>query len=210
MNDLRLHSPAFHRNVAPITAAFAPWLDGRSGDVLELGSGSGQHVLAFAKTWPALRWWPTDPEAPQRASIDAWRAVEGTANVETPFALDAAADEWSLDAPGRPRSDDLIAMVCLNVVHISPWSVTEGLFAGAGRYLAGGGLLLLYGPYNRDGRHTAPSNARFDADLRARNPSWGIRDLGAVEQVARVHKLELAHIEAMPANNFTLVFRKAP
>lgn len=209
MNNLRLDAPAFHRNVAPITAVFAPWLDGRSGDVLEIGSGSGQHALAFARTWPALRWWPTDPQAPQRASIDAWRALEGGANVEAPFALDAAAEEWSLDGPGRPRGDDLIAIVCLNVVHISPWSVTEGLFAGAGRYLPGGALLLLYGPYKRYGRHTAPSNARFDADLRSRNPDWGIRDLGDMERVASDHALELARFEAMPANNFALVFRKA-
>ncbi|MCC5888364.1 MAG: DUF938 domain-containing protein [Gammaproteobacteria bacterium] len=202
--DLRRDAPAFHRNVAPIRALLLEWLDGRRGDVLEIGAGTGQHAVAFAAALPDLRWWPTDPGAAQLDSIEAWRAHGGGANLEAPFILDASVPDWGIEKRGLAA--ELSAIVSLNVIHISPWRVSEGLFAGAGRYLAAGGLLILYGPFCRDGVHTAPSNAAFDADLRRRDPDWGIRDIADLERLAAGHGLELRRIEPMPANNFTLVF----
>jgi hypothetical protein len=148
---------------------------------------------------------PSDPSPASRASIAAWAA--GAANIRTPLALDVAAPDWdrheSIPVP-------LAATLCINMVHISPWVATLGLMRGAGRLLAGGGVLYLYGAYRRDGRHTAPSNEAFDADLRLRNPEWGVRDLEAVVAEARANGFALAEVVEMPANNLSVILRRAP
>ena len=197
MNDRRRHAPAALRNRDPILAILRQVLPA-SGMVLEVASGSGEHVAHFATALPALRWQPSDPDPAACVSIAAW--AEGLANVRPPVALDAAAGDWPVDRAA--------AIVCINMVHISPWAATSGLMAGAGRLLPPGAPLYLYGPYRQAGRHTAPSNAAFDADLRARNPEWGVRDLNAVADVAAAHGLHLAEVVEMPANNLSLVFRR--
>lgn len=202
--DARRDAPAFHRNVDPIRSLLLELLKGRMGEVLEIGAGTGQHALAFSSALPDLRWWPTDAGAVPLDSIEAWRRQAGGGNLQAPFALDASAAVWDLAEHGL--DDELLAIVCLNVIHISPWEVCEGLFAGAGRHLAADGLLILYGPFSREGAHTAASNAAFDADLRRRDPRWGIRDIVDLERVAAEQGLELRRSEAMPANNFTLLF----
>jgi hypothetical protein len=200
----RLDAPAFHRNHRAISAVLARHLDAVTGDAVEIGSGSGQHVAAFAAAFPGLVWWPSDPLSAHRASIDAWRLEAGAANIMPAVAIDAAAD-WRLGGEGMPPGRDLAAIVCINVLHVAPWAVAEGLLTGAGRYLARHGRLFIYGPFTRDGIHTAPSNAAFDASLRATDPTWGVRDVGRIEMVARDRGLRLLEIAEMPANNVTLV-----
>jgi SAM-dependent methyltransferase len=146
---------------------------GRTGDVLEIGSGTGQHVVQFAGQSPTITWWPSDHLDSHLRSIDAWRRHEGR-DVQAPVRLDASAPDWKLAAHGLPSS--FTAMFCANVIHITPWRVTEGIFAGAGRHLSPGGRLVLYGPFRRDGVHNSPGNEAFDADLRRDNPEWGVRD----------------------------------
>lgn len=204
--DRRRDAPAYHRNVAPIRSLLSALLGGRGGDVLEIGAGTGQHAVAFSAALPDLRWWPSDAGASQLDSIEGWRLRDGAPNMQAPFTLDASAPVWALADQGI--EGDLAAIVCLNVIHISPWEVCEGLFAGAGRHLAADGLLILYGPYRRDGAHTAASNAAFDADLRRRDPTWGIRDMADLQTLAAANGLEVRGIEPMPANNFTLVFAR--
>lgn len=204
--DMRRDAPAFHRNVAPIRSVLLDLLGGRAGDVLEIGAGTGQHAVAFSAAFPGLRWWPSDFGAAQLGSIEAWREHAGESNLEAPFTLDASAPAWKLAEHGLDA--ELAAIVCLNVIHISPWQVTEGLFAGAGRHLAADGLLILYGPYCREGVHTAASNAAFDADLRRRDPRFGIRDVVDLQRIAAENGLELRSTEPMPANNFTLLFAR--
>ncbi len=199
MNDVRLHSAPAERNREPILNVLRGHL-GRQGLVLEIASGSGQHVVHFASALPALHFQPTDRDAAARASIDARIAEAGLGNVRPALALDVTADPWPLAAAD--------AMVCINMIHISPWAATEGLMRGAARTLPRGGTLFLYGPYRRDGRHTAPSNAEFDQSLRARNPEWGVRDLDAVVEQAAKSGLTLIAVEPMPANNFSVIFRK--
>ncbi len=201
----RLDAPAFHRNHRAIADELRRLLADAVGDVLEIGSGTGQHVPVFAAAVPQLTWWPSDIDGERRASIDAWRA--NVPNVKPAIALDAAAD-WHLGEDGRPPDRDLAAVVCLNVIHIAPWRVAEGLFRGAGTALARGRMLILYGPFKRGGVHTAPSNVAFDANLRARDPDWGVRDIDDV--VALAARCGLVHAETveMPANNIILGFAR--
>ena len=193
------HAPATARNREPILAVLREVLPA-SGTVLEVASGTGEHALHFARALPALTWQPSDPDEAARASIAAWREAEGSANLLPPLALDAAAAQWPVSHAE--------AMVCINMVHISPWAATEGLMQGAGRLLPAGAPLVLYGPYRRPARALEPSNAMFDADLKRRNPQWGLRELAAVEDCAAQHGLALERVVEMPANNLTLVFRK--
>ena len=195
-----LHSPAAERNAGPILQVLGRTLP-RAGVVLEIGSGSGQHVVHFAQALPALRWQPSDPDSQARASIAQRVAAAGLRNVEAPLAIDARARPWPLAAAD--------AVLAVNVVHISPWGATQALIEEAARLLPAGGPLVLYGPYRRDGAHTAPSNAAFDADLRARDPSWGVRDLEAVQGLAQQAGLALDAVVTMPANNLVVVFRRA-
>src|SRR5579871_5512111 len=198
--DGRLRGPVFDRNQAPIWSVIGSFLRSRTGDVLEVGSGTGEHAVAYAAQSPAITWWPSDIRPRHLASIAAWRAHAGLANVQVPARIDLLDAAW--DA-ALPMPDRLTAILCINVLHISPWRVTENLLAGAGRRLAADGRLFVYGPFRRDGAHTAPSNAAFDASLRAQDPAWGVRDTGDIAAVAELCELRIADAVAMPANNFT-------
>lgn len=205
--DGRLDGPAFHRNHEAIWSALSPHLDEASGDVLELGSGTGQHATEFAGRSPSLIWWPSDIAPAHLASIAAWGQQANLRNLRPPQRIDLCDPVWTWRNDAGDASP-LTAMVCNNVLHISPWQVSQNLLAGAGRLLRVGGHLFIYGPFKRDGRHTAPSNADFDASLRARNPHWGVRDVSELETLAKNAGLTLADIVAMPANNLVLVFAR--
>ena len=206
--DDRLDGAAYHRNFAPMLAVLLRVLGNRSGHALEIGSGTGQHIIGFAEAMPALTWWPTDPNPNHLKSIEAWRRHSGVVNVAPPFSLDVTDPEARLDGEGRP-STALAAVVSMNVIHITPWSVCEGIMRITRRCLANNGFLCLYGPFAQDGEHTAPSNAAFDASLRQENPQWGVRDVKAVEEAAISCGLHLSEVVEMPANNLTLVFDRA-
>ncbi len=199
MTDKR-HAPATLRNRAAIADVLADWLPA-SGVVLEVASGSGEHVVHFAASFPQLFWQPSDPDPAALASIAAWSTEAGPTNIAPPLALDAAAPEWPLDSAG--------AILCINMVHIGPWEATLGLFADAARLLVPGAPLILYGPYIEPGVPTADSNRAFDADLRARNPAWGLRNTGEVKVAAADAGLRFCERRAMPANNLMLLFRRA-
>jgi SAM-dependent methyltransferase len=204
--DGRLDAAAFHRNHAPIWAVLQKFLAGKSGDVLEAGSGTGQHVVHFAKHTPGITWWPSDLNERHLKSIEAWRAYAGLPNIRPPQRIDLTDPAWSsaMQASGGPA--ELLAVFCANVIHIAPWRVAEGLFAGAGRYLRADGRLFLYGPFKRDGKHTAMSNAVFDTSLRQQDAEWGVRDIADVEKLAATVGLVLVETVPMPANNLILVF----
>ena len=203
--DGRLDAAAFHRNHQAIWAVLEKFLAGKSGDVLEAGSGTGQHVVHFAKATPDITWWPSDLNEAHLKSIAAWRAHAGLANVRPPLRIDLTAPDWFPDeGPAK-----LLALFCANVIHIAPWRVAEGLFAGATRYLREDGRLFLYGPFKRGGKHTAVSNAVFDTSLRERDPEWGVRDVGEVEKLAEGVGLSLVEIIPMPANNLILEFQRS-
>ncbi len=191
------------RNTEPILDVLRDELP-EAGTALEIASGTGQHVTAFAQAFPGIGWQPSELDPAACKSIAAWIAQTGATNVREPLALDVTAPDWE-----AALSERLEAVVCINMVHISPWAACEGLMRGAGRLLAPGGLLYLYGPYKRGGEHTAPSNAEFDASLRQRNPAWGVRDLDEVATCAAAHGMELGRAVAMPANNFSVVFRRS-
>ncbi|ABD85667.1 DUF938 domain-containing protein [Rhodopseudomonas palustris] len=207
-SDGRLDAAAFHRNHAPIWEALAPLLGEQSGEVLEAGSGTGQHVIAFARQSPNLIWWPSDFNPAHLASIAAWRTQAGLANVREPLSIDLSDPAWCPQLQDGSGPGPLLAVFSANVVHIAPWRVAEGLFAGAARYLRPDGRLILYGPFKRDGAHTAPSNAAFDHSLRATNPDWGVRDLAELEALGSAHGLILSNIIEMPANNLLLVWSR--
>lgn len=204
--DGRLDAGAFHRNHAAIWAVLDAFLCARSGDALELGSGTGQHAVEFARQSPAIAWWPSDHLDGHIRSIAAWRAHAGLANLRAPISLDASEPDWRLAERGLPS--EFLAMFCANVIHIAPWSVAKGLFAGAGRHLRSGGRLFLYGPFRREGAHSAPSNAAFDANLRRDNPEWGVRDTADLRALAEGNGLRFTEIVEMPSNNAVLVFER--
>ena len=195
-----LTAPAVARNRDAILAVLRRVLPA-DGSVLEIASGSGEHAIHIAAALPGLTWLPSDPEPEARRSIAAHTRLAGLTNIRPPLALDAHASAWPT---GR-----VDVVVCINMIHIAPWSATEGLMAGAARVLTGTGLLFLYGPFREDGQHSAESNAAFDASLRARDPEWGVRDLEAVAALAARHGFVLAERVAMPANNTSLIFRRA-
>ncbi len=202
----RLDAPAFHRNHEAIWAAIAGYLASAQGDVLEVGSGTGQHAATYAARTPHLTWWPSDVLPSHLASIEGWRRQAGQANLRAPQRIDLSDPAWTWS--GR-RADALAAILCINTLHISPWRVSENLFAGAGRLLRPDGRLFIYGPFKRDGEHTAPSNAAFDAKLRAENPDWGVRDVADLRALAENCGLMLVEAAPMPANNLELVFARA-
>ncbi|AYG95523.1 DUF938 domain-containing protein [Brevundimonas naejangsanensis] len=196
-----LVSPAAERNALAILEVLKAHLPAR-GRVLEIAAGSGQHAATFAAALPGLDWTPSDPSPEARASIEAWRATAGAANLHPALAVDM------LDQAFWP-SEPLDAVVCINMIHISPWSAAEGLMRLAEATLRRpGGLLYLYGPYREAAVPLAPSNAAFDESLKARDPAWGLRDRGEVETLARSHGLALTLRRAMPANNLSLIFRR--
>ncbi|HTF75753.1 MAG TPA: DUF938 domain-containing protein [Bradyrhizobium sp.] len=204
--DGRLDAPAFHRNHRAIWEVLGKFLAGKSGDVVEAGSGTGQHVVDFARHTPDIIWWPSDLNERHLKSIDAWRAHAGLANLRPPLRIDLSDPAWCPKMHDGSGPGELLAVFCANVIHIAPWRVAEGLFAGAGRYLRADGRLLLYGPFKRNGKHTAVSNAVFDASLREGNAEWGVRDIEALEQLAANAGLVLLEIAEMPANNLILMF----
>jgi Protein of unknown function (DUF938) len=206
--DGRLDAAAFHRNHQAIRAVLARFLAGKSGDVVEAGSGTGQHVVDFASHFPEIMWWPSDLNEQHLKSITAWRAHSGLANIRSPLRIDLADPAWCPQMHDGSGPGELRAVFCANVIHIAPWRVAEGLFAGAARYLRADGRLFLYGPFKRDGRHTAISNAVFDSSLRERDPEWGVRDIEALKELATGVGLALAEIVEMPANNLVLTFER--
>lgn len=193
------HAPATLRNRDAIADALRDWLP-PSGAVLEVASGSGEHVVHFAAAFPELDWQPSDPDPDALTSIAAWRAEAGLANIRPPVRLNASAQDWPVESAE--------ALLCINMIHISPWPATIGLFAGAARVLAAGAPLILYGPYIEADVPTAESNLAFDAALRARDPAWGLRDAEAVKSAASDAGLAFAARRAMPANNLMLLFRR--
>ncbi|MFO0644520.1 MAG: DUF938 domain-containing protein [Polyangiaceae bacterium] len=209
----RLSSPSVARNREPILAVLGPLCErerdrsGASPDdpvrILEVASGSGEHAAFFASALPFVVWQPSDRDIAALTSIDAYRLELGVRNMLPPLRLDARAE---VRLPTRQVFDGL---VCINMIHISPWASTLGLFASTREVVRPGGFVLLYGPYRRGGRHTAESNARFDADLRVRNPEWGVRDLDEVVAVAEREGLGLERVVEMPRDNLTVVLRKA-
>ena len=196
---MRQEAAAAARNRQAILDVLAVHLPPR-GLVLEIASGTGTHVAHFAQALPGLTFQPSDPDLAGRASIDAWAAERRLANVRPALALDATAADWPV-----ARAD---AVICINMIHIAPWAAAEGLMRGAGRVVAPGGVLFLYGPFRRHGAHTAPSNAAFDANLRREDPAWGVRDLEAVVSLAGAEGFDAPLVVPMPANNFSLVFRR--
>jgi len=205
--DRRLHSAAFQRNHGAIGDVLRATIGARRGDVLELGSGSGEHAVVFAVALPNVTWWPSERTREALDSIEAWADDVALPNLRPPVALDAAAQDWRLGEPGRPPSG-LAAIVAVNVLHIAPIAVTEGMFREAARHLGPDGEILVYGPFMRDGRHTAESNAAFDRMLRAQDPAWGVRDMADLDRRARRHGLSLSDAIEMPVNNFVLRFRR--
>jgi SAM-dependent methyltransferase len=197
--DGKWSTPSAERNKGPILDVLARVLP-RRGLVLEIASGTGQHVLHFAKALPGLTWQPSDPDAELRKSIALRVREEQRTNVNGPIDLDVTKLPWPLQTAD--------AVVAINMIHVAPWSATRALFEGAKALLPGGHVLFLYGPYRRFGRHTSESNAQFDRDLRAQDPEWGIRDLEAVSDIAAGAGFVLAETVEMPANNFSLVFKR--
>lgn len=199
LRDRQLFSPAAERNSAAITGVLREILPAE-GTVLEIGSGSGQHVTCFAKAFPGLSFQPTDPDSGSRDSILAWTQAEGLSNIKVPVNLDAAAPVWPVTTAH--------AILAINVIHISPWRTAQGLFRAAGIVLPHNGPLYLYGPFKREGKHTADSNQAFDRWLRERDPAWGVRDIEEVTALARETGFNGPEVLPMPANNFSLVFRR--
>jgi SAM-dependent methyltransferase len=206
--DGRLDAPAFHRNHEAIWSTIAPFLGAQTGDVLELGSGTGQHAVTFARRAPQLLWWPSDIFPSHLESIAAWRQYEALPNLRAPQYIDLTISDWRWQGE-EPADRELKAILCINVLHISPWRVSQNLFTGTGRQLRDDGRLFLYGPFMHNGAHTAPSNADFDATLRAENQEWGVRDIRDLRTLADQAGLSLTEITAMPANNLVLAFARA-
>jgi Protein of unknown function (DUF938) len=197
--EVKKVAPAATRNrdaIAEVLAAFLP----ETGTVLEIASGSGEHIAHLATRWPHLTWQPSDPDADARRSIDAWSADVASGNIQPALALDVLAATWPVDY--------VDAILCINMVHIAPWEATMGLMRGASGWLANGDVLYLYGPFSETGVELAPSNAAFDDSLKTRNAEWGLRDVADVTRVAREQGFDLEKRIAMPANNLSLIFRK--
>lgn len=199
--DARRHSAPAERNRAPILAVLRRWLPAR-GRMLEIAAGTGQHAVHFAAGLPGWEWLSSDPSADACASIAAWRDEAALPNLLAPIEIDVLADAWPVDT-------GFDALFCANMIHISPWATCGALMRGAARHLGARGQLILYGPFLVDGVETAPGNVAFDADLRARDPAWGLRWLHDVAAEAVRAGLALREREAMPANNLMLRFVRA-
>ncbi|MEL6352555.1 MAG: DUF938 domain-containing protein [Cyanobacteria bacterium J06627_28] len=233
-SDMRQYAPATERNREPILEVLKQVLsqgdtqsgaqggaqggaqsgtkgdtkgDTQRGTVLEIASGTGEHAAFFAPRLPHLQWLPSEPQAMMRESIQAWtKAVASPANLLPVLALEVSQRPWPVEVtiPTVP----ICAVVNINMIHISEWAMSGHLMAGAQRVLTKDGLLYLYGPFKREGQHTAPSNEAFDGMLRDRNPAWGIRDLEAIIELAAAHQLAFEQLISMPANNFSVTFRR--
>jgi len=197
MTDPRLMAPSAQRNRDPILAVLREILP-PSGTVLEIASGSGEHVIHFARHLPDLTFQPTDPTVESLRSVAAWVSSSNVPNILPPLRLSTTDQPWPVTAAD--------AILCINMIHISPWAATEGLMRGAAGLLRPGAPLYLYGPYKQEGRHTAPSNEAFDRQLKNQNPAWGVRDLEAVRDLAKSAGFLAPRLTEMPANNLSLVF----
>ena len=199
------YAPATDRNRKHILAVLKDCLPNH-GTLLEIASGSGQHAIYFMENMPGHYWQPSDPDLASRNSINAWWWEVQLNNILPPLDIRTDDDVWPVEtvAPPLPIS----AIVCINMIHIAPWTATIGLMKGAERILPKDGILYLYGPYRIDGAHTAPSNELFDISLRSRNPDWGVRDLEEVTKLAESHGLSLIKTVTMPANNLSVIFQK--
>lgn len=200
--EARLLSPSAARNRDAIRDVFLAYMP-RDGTIVEVGSGTGEHVVCLAGATPRLFWRPGDPDAPSRASIAAWTAHLGLKNVDAPHAADVTKPDW------HQGFGDAVGVLSINMIHIAPFEAAEGLIKGAGELLKSRGRLFLYGPFSRGGAHTAPSNAEFDASLKTRDPRWGVRDLDAdIFPLASRAGFAPVAIVAMPANNLSVVFER--
>ncbi len=201
--DTKQYAPATQRNRQPILEVLLQVIP-PEGNILEIASGTGEHAVFFAPHFAPRRWIPSDRNLLLHDSIKAWRDSADVDNIDDPLALDASGERWEIEA----RKLEISAIVNINMIHISPWSACLGLMAGAGRILPPDGILYLYGPFKRNGEHTAPSNASFDESLRRQNSEWGVRDLEAVTELAKAESLDLQDVISMPANNFSGIFMK--
>ena len=198
--DQRMFSPSAARNSTPILGILNRVLPS-TGLVLEIGCGTGEHAVCFAGAMPSLTWQPSDVDSESRTSTACWIKFANLSNVLAPLDIDVCSSLWGVE-----QAAPFDAIVSINMVHIAPWAACLGLFAGASRLLRAGGLLVLYGPFMRGGVHSAPSNAAFDTSLKARNPSWGVRDISDLERVGNASRLRLLEMIDMPANNMLIVF----
>ncbi len=195
----RRSAPAALRNREPICEVLADWLP-KSGRVLEIASGTGEHAVYFAERFPSLDWQPSDIHPAALGSIEAWRKASGLGNVRPPLVIDAASAKWPIE-----RAD---AILSINMVHISPWTSALGLLDGASRLLEPGSPLILYGPWLKDDVPTAATNFEFDSDLKQRNPSWGLRSVEEFAATAKERGFRLFETRSMPANNMMLFFKR--
>lgn len=202
LTDDRREAPAAARNREPILAVLAAHV-GQGAQVLEIASGTGEHAVFLAPRLGVAAWWPSDPAPAARASIAAWASQSDVPMIRPPLDLDARCHVWPV--PEEQRFDMIVS---INMIHIAPWAAAEGLFHGAAKHVDPGGLIYLYGPFMRDGAHTAPSNADFDASLKMRDPAWGVRDLADVTDLAARNGFDPAGEVAMPANNLSVIFRR--
>ncbi|AFZ27893.1 Protein of unknown function (DUF938) [Cylindrospermum stagnale PCC 7417] len=205
--DARHNAPATQRNREPILEVLLQVLPA-TGTILEVASGTGEHAVFFAPHLAPRKWLPSDPNPELRASITAWAEQFPSDNLYPPLELDASTPVWPVEKEPLPDSP-IVAIVNINMIHISPWSACLGLMAGAGRILPPSGILYLYGPFKEWGEHTAPSNAAFDESLQAQNPNWGVRNLEDVVAAAKAQNLRLKETYEMPANNLSVIFQRA-
>ena len=204
-DDGRQYSPSAQRNGPYILDVLKKHLPSK-GTVLEIAAGTGEHAVNFAPALPHLKWLSTDPAGDKVTSIKAWIKAKPSPNLLEPIAIDAATDPWPVE--GMNVSPPITAIVCVNMIHVSPWQAGLGLLGAAGRILPKGGILYLYGAYMVDGKHTAPSNVEFDKMLKRTDPAWGLRDLRDVEREGNKHGLKLKDVVDMPANNLSVIFEK--
>ena len=203
----KLYSPSSARNRDAIRDVLLEIFP-KTGAILEIGGGTGEHAVHFARAMPGLIWRTGDPDDASRMSIAAWIAETGLANLQGPHAIDVTADDWAGMQSGENFAP-FDGLLSITMIHIAPFAAAQGLFAGAQRYLRQDGALVLYGPFSRNGSHTAPSNEAFNTSLKARNPAWGVRDVEHdLAPLAQKHALQLERVVEMPANNLTLAFRK--
>lgn len=207
MNDAdhRQSSPSAARNRGPILDILKGEL-AANRHLLEVGSGTGEHAVHMARHLPDLIWQASDLSDDRLHSIAAWRDAEGGENLPPPLRLDVHDNPWPIERAGVIPPID--AIMSINMIHIAPWSACQALMAGAARILQGGGKFILYGPFRRDGEHTAPSNDAFDKRLRGEDESWGVREMERVIEEAAMNGLAMASVHPMPANNFILVFHQ--
>ena len=206
-SDARLYASATQRNRQPILEILLQVLP-PTGTVLEIASGTGEHAVFFAPHLTPRKWLTSEPDPQLRASINAWYQNYPAENIYPPLNIDASEPVWSVETELDPDLPPIVALVNINMIHISPWSACLGLMAGAGRILPTHGTLYLYGPFKQGGKHTAPSNEAFDETLKIQNPDWGVRDLEEVIAVASTQNLKLQNIYQMPANNISIVFQR--